>query len=210
MTDVDVGRGTELADELGVNAAFLVQDVSDAGRWGEVVAAAEERFGRLDALVNNGAYHEPASLMDATVESWQRHIDVNETGVFHGMRAVVPAIHRAGGGSIVNICSTAALKGTGGLFAYTASKWALRGMSRAAARELAPLNIRVNAVFPGLTRTAMMDRNGEEANARYVQAIPLARPAEPSEIAEAVAFLISGGAKYVNGAEIVIDGGSSA
>lgn len=202
-----------MADRLpgGTDAlACLAHDTSSEADWRGVVDTATSRFGRIDILVNNAAHFEPSPFVDTTPEDMDAHYRVNQRGVLIGMQSVLEPLKTAGGGAIVNICSVAALSGSTGAFAYMATKWAIRGMSRAAARELAHLNIRVNAVMPGLIDTAMMARNPPERNAGIISAIPAGRPGQASEVAEAALYLASDRSGYLTGSEIVIDGGLSA
>jgi 3alpha(or 20beta)-hydroxysteroid dehydrogenase len=134
-------------------------------------------------------------------------VEINQVGTFLGLRAVVPTMRAAGSGSIINISSLAGLRGTNMPLAYAASKWAVRGMGRAAAAELAPHGIRVNTVFPGYVDTGMIDAGHEE----IAQRVPLGRRlASPDEIAETVLFLASDASRYVTGAELVVDGAVTA
>lgn len=200
----------ERLPEPGAALSSLAQDTGNESDWRNVVGEAAGRFGRLDILVNNAAYFEPAPFVDTTPDDMDAHYRVNQRGVLVGMQAVLPAMQAAGAGSIVNICSVAALSGSTGAFAYMSTKWAIRGMSRAAARELAPLNIRVNAVLPGLIDTAMMARNPPERNAGIIAGIPSGRAGQPAEIAQAALYLAGDRAAYMTGSEIVVDGGLSA
>jgi 3alpha(or 20beta)-hydroxysteroid dehydrogenase len=206
-TDILAEPGPQLAASLGANVMFMHHDVADGAAWESVIAAAQERFGQVNALVNNAGVNDPAPLGATTDASWQRHIAVNQTGPFLGMRTAAPAIAEAGGGAIVNICSGSALAAAPQFFAYSAAKWALRGMSRAAARELAGAGVRVNAIFPGLIETDMLTQSGFDDGARILRRIPLGRLGQPDDVAELVAFLISPASSYLTGAELVIDGG---
>lgn len=205
-TDLKPERLPQPSDVL----ACLAHDTSSDGDWRGVIEEATARFGRIDILVNNAAYFDPAPFVDTTVEDMDAHYRVNQRGVLIGMQAVLPAMKATGRGTIVNICSVAALSGSTGAFAYMSTKWAIRGMSRAAARELAPLNIRVNAIMPGLINTAMMARNPPERNAGIIGAIPAGRAGQSAEVAEAALYLASDRSSYLTGSEIVIDGGLSA
>jgi 3alpha(or 20beta)-hydroxysteroid dehydrogenase len=207
LTDVSDEEGTETARSIGEAAAYRRLDVTSETGWAAVVAWVLERHGRLDVLVNNAGIWLAKSLEETSLEDYRRVVEINQVGVFLGLRAVVPSMRAAGAGSIVNISSLAGLRGAQVPLAYAASKWAVRGMSRAAAAELAPSGIRVNAVFPGYVDTGMIDAGHEE----IAQRVPLGRRlASPDEIAEAVLFLASDEARYVSGAELVVDGAVTA
>jgi 3alpha(or 20beta)-hydroxysteroid dehydrogenase len=207
ITDVQ-DQVEQVAAELGEAAAFFKHDVADAGVWVQVVAETLQRFGKVDGLVNNAAIFNPQPLIETSAAELEQHFRVNQLGVFLGMQAVIPPMLAAGVGSIVNIASVSGLRNIPGQFAYAASKWAVRGMTGNAAAELTRLGIRVNAVYPGLINTPMLAGNPEETNARYSRSVPIGRMAEPKEVAEVVAFLISDAASYVSGAEIAVDGGA--
>jgi 3alpha(or 20beta)-hydroxysteroid dehydrogenase len=211
LGDVLADDGGALADELGDAAIFTPLDVTSADDWARAVTAAEDAFGRLDVLVNNAGVALAASLEDTTVADWQRLIDVNQTGVFLGLRAAVPALRHAGGGSIVNISSIAGIVAMPeSSIAYSASKGAVRLMTKNAALELAPHGIRVNSVHPGRVETPMTDGQTDAKLAWMHARTPLGRSARPEEIAHGVLFLASDEASYVTGAELVIDGGYTA
>jgi len=205
IADVLADKGAALADELGERAAFVSLDVTRAENWAAAVALAESRFGVLTGLVNNAAIAVIASLEATTEAQFRRSIEVNQIGVLLGMQAVLPAMRRAGGGSIVNMSSIAGMAGSAGVFPYTATKWAVRGMTKAAAIELAADRIRVNSVHPGPVITAMT-----EASIRSPERIPLLRHGQPEEIARLVAYLLSDESSFTTGAEHVIDGGMTA
>jgi 3alpha(or 20beta)-hydroxysteroid dehydrogenase len=207
VADLRADEGEELAASLGAAAAFRRHDVSDPAAWEQLIAATEQRFGRVTALVNNAGINRPATLLETDDDNWDSHVAVNQSGPFYGMRAAAPAIERGGGGGIVNICSGSALHGSHRFFAYSASKWALRGMGRAAAVELAPRGIRVNTIFPGLVDTGMIADAGLEPDAATLARIPLGRLATAQDVANAVAYLLSAESVYVTGAELVVDGG---
>ena len=207
VTDVNDAEGEETAASIGEHAAFRHLDVTSEAGWTETVAWTIERHGHLDVLVNNAGIWFGNGLDETTLEDYKRVVEINQIGVFLGLRAVVPAMKSARSGSIVNISSLAGLRGTNMPLAYAATKWAVRGMSRAAAAELATYGIRVNAVFPGYVDTGMIDSGHEE----IAQRVPLGRRlASPDEIAEAVLFLASDAARYVSGAELVVDGAVTA
>ncbi|MEV8546760.1 glucose 1-dehydrogenase [Streptomyces sp. NPDC051572] len=205
ITDVLKDEGHALASELGERARFLAQDVTDGARWAEVVADAEDAFGPVDVLVNNAGISFSGLMLDTSEADFRKVVDINQVGVFLGMQAVVPSMRRAGGGSIVNISSFAGLMGTAVGIAYCASKFAVRGMTKAAAAEFGREGIRVNSVHPGFIRTPMIDAFPDDHP--YVQASPLARVAEPSEVAALVLYLASDESSFSTGSEFVVDGG---
>jgi 3alpha(or 20beta)-hydroxysteroid dehydrogenase len=184
-------------------AHFLRLDVTVPADWDAAVRVAEERFGRLDVLVNNAGIVRVAPVVEETDEGWHGVMSVNATGVFYGMRAAIPALRRAGGGSIINVASIYGPVGAPGYVAYTASKGAVIAMTKVAALEHAADRIRVNAVCPGPVRSPMSEQEGDAS----VDVTPLRRRAEPAEISAAVAFLASDDASYVTGAEFAVDGG---
>ncbi|MCP3475478.1 glucose 1-dehydrogenase [Bradyrhizobium sp. CCGUVB1N3] len=202
VTDVLDADGEALAFELGNAAIYMHQDVSDPKAWATVVAAAEATFGTLHGLVNNAGIASMAPIEQFPLEQWNRTLAVNLTGVFLGIQAALPAIRRAGGGSIVNISSVEGLRGSPGLHAYVASKFGVRGVTKSAALEGAVSGVRVNSVHPGLVATAM-----SESLDPALFPIPMGRAAEPLEVSQAVAFLLSDDSSYMTGAEIVLDGG---
>ena len=147
--------------------------------------------------------------METDTELFERHTRVNQLGCFLGMKAVAAAMERSGGGSIVNISSVAGLRGSPGALAYSATKWALRGMTKAAAIDLAPRRIRVNSVHPGPIDTEMIKIRGDDANRQRVEQVPMKRMGTAEEVAKLVLWLLSDESGYVTGAEISIDGGVS-
>ena len=206
--DVLADEGGRLAASLGPSCMFVPLDVTREESWNAAVAAAE-RLGPVNGLVNNAGIFEPRPMMETDAALFERHTRVNQLGTFLGMRAVVPALDRAAGGSIVNISSTAGLRGSVNTLAYTATKWAVRGMTKAAALELAAMNIRVNSVHPGPIDTDMLRVRGEEENRKRAERVPLKRFGTAEEIAGLVLFLLSDESRYMTGSEVAMDGGIS-
>lgn len=207
LTDV-LDSGEDVAAELGDSALFLHHDVSSEQGWADVVARTEETFGRVDALVNNAAIITSATIKDMDPAAYERIVAVNQVGVFLGMRAVIPALERAGGGAIINVSSINGMRASIGSAAYVSSKFAVRGLTQTAALECAPLGIRVNSVHPGLILTPMVDEAMDADALTAIEAgIPLGRGAQSSEVSEVVVFLASDAASYMTGSEVVVDGG---
>ena len=206
--DVLIEQGRALAAELGAACKFLPLDVTSEAQWQEAVALAEG-MGALHGLVNNAGVYTPVPLADTDAAQFERHTRVNQLGTFLGMRAVVPAFERTGSGAIVNMSSTVALRSAPNAIAYTATKWAVRGMTKAAALELASKNIRVNSVHPGPIDTNMLDVRSREENLRRVQQVPMKRLGTKEEIAGLVLFLLSDESLYMTGSEVAMDGGAS-
>ena len=207
ITDVLVDEGRAVVESLGERASFFEHDVTADAAWAGVVAACVARFGGLHILVNNAGIYEPGSIAEADLAGVERQIRVNQFGTFLGMRHAQAPMRAAGGGNIVNISSIAGLLGFPGAAAYVGTKWAVRGMTKTAAVELAPDRIRVNSVHPGFIETPMIDRNSAEANQAGIDATPLKRVGQPDEIAAAVAYLAGADAGFVTGAELTVDGG---
>jgi len=206
LTDINPDGG-RVAEEFGDNAVFVEHDISQEDRWSQVIAVTLDRFGRIDALLNNAAYYSPKALIDTSAELMNQHYRVNQLGAFLGMKSAAPAMQSSGGGAIINVSSAAALRGAPDLFAYTMTKWAIRGMTKSAALEFAPLNIRVNVIIPGVIDTAMFrDHNTREFQEALLSIIPQKRVGKPEEVAELAAFLASDASAYINGAEITVDG----
>ncbi|RJG46151.1 glucose 1-dehydrogenase [Mesorhizobium sp. DCY119] len=205
LGDVLDGEANRLAAELGESRAIAVHlDVSKTEDWAAAVKVAAERFGRLDVLVNNAGILRFSAIENCSDEEWEQVLAVNLGGVFKGIRAVIPLMKAAGGGSIINISSTAGLKGFSGVPAYISSKFGVRGLTKAAAIELAPFNIRVNSVHPGNIDTEMVA--GLYPDFKHV---PMNRLGRPEEISKLVVFLAGDDSSFSTGAEFVADGGET-
>ncbi|APB00864.1 3(or 17)-beta-hydroxysteroid dehydrogenase [Nocardia seriolae] len=205
ITDVLTEAGQAVAAEIGDAARFFPLDVTDEAAWNDVVARAEAAFGPISGLVNNAGIVHVDPIEKLTEADYRKVIDVNQIGVFLGMKVVIGSMRRAGVGSIVNISSTGGLIGCSNILGYVASKWAVRGMSKMAAQEFAADNVRVNSVHPGIVATEMVASSDRSANIAANQ--PIARPASPEELANLVLFLISDDSSYSTGSEFVADGG---
>ncbi|KOV86817.1 glucose 1-dehydrogenase [Nocardia sp. NRRL S-836] len=209
LTDVLDEPGKELAASLG--ATYFHLDVSSEEDWAAAVSAAGE-LGEISVLVNNAGVLHFSPLADTTLADYQRVISINQVGTFLGMRAVVPSMKRASGGSIVNVSSVEGLAGMPMLTAYTASKFAIRGMTKVAALELGEHGIRVNSVHPGAIDTAMVSTAlGREIDVSPIgKRLALRRIGQPEEVANVVLFLASDESAYCTGAEFAVDGGATA
>lgn len=204
LADVDDDAGKALADEL--DARYVHLDVSQEDDW----AAALAGSGPVTVLVNNAGVLHIAPLHETTLADYERVVRVNQVGTFLGMRAVVPGMIDAGGGSIVNVSSIEGLRAAPMLTAYTASKFAIRGMTKVAALELAGEGIRVNSVHPGVIETGLLPTalGGHPVDLSHVaKRVPMRRVGQPAEIADLVVFLASDESSYCTGAEFVADGG---
>ncbi|RJL30535.1 glucose 1-dehydrogenase [Bailinhaonella thermotolerans] len=204
VADLLEPEGRALVERLGGQARFLKLDVTDEQAWQRAVAFAEEEFGPVNALVNNAGIVHEESMETLSEANYRKVIDVNQVAVFLGMKSVVPSMKKAGGGSIVNISSIGGIIAFSGIMGYVASKWAVRGMTKAAAQELGPLGIRVNSVHPGFVTTEMTEGTGVDQMAAIQ---PLRRTGRPDELAALVLFLVSDESSYSTGSEFVADGG---
>jgi NAD(P)-dependent dehydrogenase (short-subunit alcohol dehydrogenase family) len=215
ITDVLDQEGAALAQELcdsGLNVQYRHLDVSDETAWTEAVATTVALFGHLDILVNNAGIGTFPDVESETVDGWQRVIDINQKGVWLGMRAAAPAMREAGGGSIVNVSSIfGAVGGFGGSVAYHAAKGAVRLMSKNAAIRYAKEGIRVNSIHPGFIDTPMVEAaKGGDMETAILADTPMGRWGRPEEIAGAIAFLAGPDASYMTGSEVYVDGGWTA
>lgn len=205
-TDVAITSVERVDDHL----LLVPHDVTRREDWAAVIRETESVFGHASILVNNAAVYLKESIQAEDAEAvLERSYRVNQLGPYLGISSVASSIAASGGGAIVNISSTAGLGGGAGIAAYGMTKWAVRGLTKSAAAELAPANIRVNTILPGLVDTSMAQINLASFNEAVVARTPLGRIGQPEEIAAAVMFLLSPEASFVTGTELVVDGGSS-
>jgi len=212
LCDVNAEKGEAVAKDLGDNAMFHKLDVSSDDDWAATVKAAQDKFGTVDVLVNNAGLVHFTPIEMLNPEDFHKILSVNTLGPILGTKHVTPVMKAAGKGSIVNISSVDGLRGANGLTCYTASKWALRGVTKCHAYELGGSGIRVNSVHPGGVDTPMGNAAGrpkEQVN-QVFRRLPLGRIGDPGEIANATLFLASDEASYITGAELAVDGGWTA
>jgi NAD(P)-dependent dehydrogenase (short-subunit alcohol dehydrogenase family) len=210
IADVMEHEGKQVADSLGAAARFEKLDVTNEENWAEAVANTVKAFGKLDLLVNNAGISGSAEQDLHSTPAWHRIMDINATGVFLGMKHAIPAMIKAGGGSIVNFSSISGIVGQDGIhMAYNASKGAVRLMTKSAAVQQGRHKIRVNSVHPGIMPP--MRTSGRTADPatreKMLKGVPLGRAGEVDEVANAVLFLASDEASYITGSEIHVDGG---
>lgn len=215
---------SDLRDDLGEETArrispdgsacrYVHHDVTSEVDWEKAVAFTIATFGQLDILVNNAGIFERGTVLDTSLEAYRKTIDINQVGVFLGMKSVAPHMVSRQTGSIINISSVAGIDGTPGFLAYGASKWAVRGMTRGVAKELAPYGVRVNSIHPGIIDTPMLqtfDEAGEGVRDMVRTRIPLGYEAEPIHVARLALYLGSDDSAYSTGSEFKVDGGWSA
>ena len=216
MTDIDITSGEALAQEFG--ATFIQQDVSDEAGWSELMKVVKRKFGRLDGLVNNAGIAPIANIEDLDTETWRKVLSIHLDGTFFGCQSAIKLMKENGGGSIVNMSSTAALVGIGPYLAYSAAKGGIRSMTKSIAIHCRQnkLNIRCNSVHPGSINTPMVHHALKTLMGKDIMAQEDPEQTrlelgigEPDDVAHMVAYLISDEAKHINGAEMVIDNGDT-
>ncbi|MBV8869925.1 MAG: glucose 1-dehydrogenase [Acetobacteraceae bacterium] len=215
ITDLDPA-GEGLAGEIG--GLFLRHDVTDEAGWPGVIQAAEERFGGLHVMVANAGIGVMATILEMSLADWRRQMAVNVDGVFLSVKHAIPAMERAGGGSIIIMSSVAGLRGSAGLAGYSATKGAVRLFAKSAALECAQAGnrVRVNSVHPGVIDTPIWDKLPTGGNAKFdpnaiaAEQVPIGEAGQPEDIANGVLYLASDAARHVTGSELVIDGGMTA
>jgi 3alpha(or 20beta)-hydroxysteroid dehydrogenase len=216
ITDILDDDGKKTAQRLspdGSKCAFLHHDVTKEDDWNAVMKEALDAFGQIDILVNNAGIFERGTVLDTSLPMFEKTMNINVTGVFLGMKTVAPHMVSRKTGSIINISSVAGLNGTPGFLAYGASKWAVRGMTKGVAKELAPFGVRVNSIHPGIIDTPMLqtfDAAGEGVREAVRTRIPLGYEAEPIHVARLALYLGSDDSAYSTGSEFIVDGGWSA
>ncbi|TDL38318.1 glucose 1-dehydrogenase [Macrococcoides bohemicum] len=209
ITDINEEKGNEVAKELGEKALFIKHNVADEEDWKRVIKETYDKWGRVDILVNNAGITYNMKIDEITLEDYMKIININQVSVFLGIKYVSEIMKTQKSGTIINISSMNGL--VGGAIGYTDTKFAVRGMTKAAARELSPYNITVNSVHPGVIHTQMLEQPGvKEAVEKFKQTIPMRRVAEAKEVSHMIIFLASDEARYSTGSEFVIDGGVTA
>jgi 3alpha(or 20beta)-hydroxysteroid dehydrogenase len=209
ITDLNEDAGQKTSDELGDNTIFIPHDVTKESGWDRVVNTVMDKWGRIDVLVNNAGitFHTP--LEDLDLDSYMKIVNINQVSVFLGMKAVAKPMKDQKNGDIINISSINGL--VGGAIGYTDTKFAVRGMTKAAAKELSPYNVRVNSIHPGVIQTPMLEQEGiKQQVEEFVKTIPIRRTAEAEEVSNMILFLASDMSTYATGSEFILDGGVTA
>lgn len=209
ITDINDELGQKTANSLGDDVLFIKHDVSKEADWNHVIQEVINKWNRIDVLVNNAGITYNKTIDQISLEDYMKIVNINQVSVFLGIKTVSKIMKSQKQGAIINISSINGL--VGGAIGYTDTKFAVRGMTKAAAKELSPYNIRVNSVHPGVIKTAMLEQEDvKEAVKEFEKTIPLRRVAQPEEVSNLVCFLASDDASYSTGSEFVIDGGITA
>lgn len=209
FTDLNEEQGRILEKEIGGNVKFIKQDVTDAASWEKVVEDTEKIFGQVNILVNNAGISINKPLLEITEDEYRKIVDINQVSVFLGIKALAPSMKKAETASIINISSMNGM--VGGAIGYTDTKFAVRGMTKAAALQLSPFGIRVNSVHPGVIETPMVtEGESYEVIKNFAKQIPMRRMAKPEEVSNLVLYLASDESRYSTGSEFIIDGGLTA
>lgn len=216
VTDIDEKTGHETAEEIrksGGDALFVKHNVRSEDDWKQVVSQTLEKYQKIDVLFNNAGIYIIKPLTETTLDDWDKLMGVNVTGVFLGMKHVVPVMAEHKSGSVINASSVAGLIGAAGHVLYGASKGAVRIMTKDVAAEYAPYQIRVNSIHPGYIKTGMAELGAKVANVTLEdlgKGYPLGRLGDPVDVAKLVLFLASDDSSYITATEFVIDGGMTA
>ena len=208
IIDINEELGTKAVKEIGGDhVAFYQLDVTDFKGWKTTVEAVEKKFGPINILVNNAGISLNQGIEEFNQEDYLRIIDINLNAVVYGMVATLESMKKAKGGSIINVSSMAGWASQFGISGYSATKFGVRGIAKNAAIELAPMNIRVNSICPGIIKTPILNGLSEEIMQGLISKIPIGRPAQPVEVANGMLFLASDESSFMTGADLVIDGG---
>ena len=209
FTDLNEEAGRILEQEVAPNAKFIKHDVTDSEGWSKVVNQTEEIFGPVNILENNAGIAANKSILEMTEGEYRKIVDINQVSVFLGIKSVISSMKKVDKASIINISSMNGI--IGGAIGYTDTKFAVRGMTKAAALQLSPFGIRVNSVHPGVIETPMVTEGAVgEATKQFAKQIPMRRIAKPEEVSNLVLYLASDESSYSTGSEFIIDGGITA
>lgn len=205
FTDIDENKGKVIEKEMGENSLFIKHDVANYADWEKVIKETEEKFGPVNVLVNNAGVTGPvAPINEIEIDDYRKTIEINQMSVFYGMKAAIPSMLKNDRGSIINVSSTAGIRGVPNMAPYVASKFAVTGMTKSVAADLGPHQIRVNTIHPGAIKTPMVS---EETLEMAKEETLLKRVADPKEVSELVAYLASDSSSFLTGEEFVVDGG---
>jgi len=215
LTDIQEDKVKEVAADIVANGGEAIaykHNVASEEDWNTIVADVVKQYGKIDVLINNAGISLDKTLLDSTIEEWDRVMNINVTSIYYGQKAVIPVMKDNGGGSIVNISSIAGLTGGSGAGAYTASKGAVRMLTKATAVDFAKFNIRANSIHPGFIETPMSAKffSDEKYKAWFLSMTPIPRLGQAEDIAKAVLFLASDESSYITGVELPVDGGYTA